>query len=126
MTVPGTGHAVPIPTVTFQRLETSRRGTRQGGGDTALGVAVTTRPAARETLVSEKNGGGTTLHTAVTRRCTTPATTVNIVVSGDTLFSVLLSRVQVGTALGVAVPPDRVTVPPNEHPALGLLSRSPP
>jgi hypothetical protein len=46
--------AVPIPTVTFQRLETSRRGTRQGGGDTALGVAVTTRPAARETLVSEQ------------------------------------------------------------------------
>jgi hypothetical protein len=48
------------------------------------------------------------------------------VVFGDTLFSALLSRVQVGTTLGVAVPPDRVTVPPNEHLALGLLNRSPP
>jgi hypothetical protein len=71
-------------------------------------------------------GSGTALPTAVTQRCTAPAVAMNNVVSSDTPFSAFLSQVLVGTALGVAVPSDKVAVPTTKHPTLSLLSWSPP
>ena len=59
----------------------------------------------------EKNGGGTAPPAAVTRRCTTLTSAVYTGHAGATSFFAALGRGQVGTALGMVVPPDRVAVP---------------
>ena len=51
-----------------------------------------------------KSGGGTALLVAVTRRCTALIAAVYTRHASATSFSVALSRGEVGTALGVAVP----------------------
>jgi len=59
----------------------------------------------------ENYGGGTALQAAVTRWCTTLTAAVYTKRVGATPFSAALGQGQVGTALGVAVPPDTVVVP---------------
>jgi hypothetical protein len=52
----------------------------------------------------DKNGGGITSPVAVTKRCTTLIATMYTEHADATSFSAALTRGQVGTALGVAVP----------------------
>ena len=58
-----------------------------------------------------KNGGGTALLAAMIGGCTALTAAVHTGRTVDSPFSALLSQVQVGTALGVMVPPDTVVVP---------------
>ena len=51
--------------------------------------------------------------------CTVLTEAVHIGHAGDSPFSSFLSRVQVGTVLGVTVPSNTVAVPPRQHAVLG-------
>jgi hypothetical protein len=58
--------AATSPMVEFQWVQTSRWGIGQGGGGTAMGVAVTTQPSPPVSLLSRKKRRSTTVTMAVT------------------------------------------------------------
>jgi len=132
---PSNGH----PTASFN----SSWGTRQGGGGTALRVAVTTQANPAKPLPSGKIGRCTAITIEVTMAvpprlstklatlrkkvamppdntwwCTALHMAVCTITSGDSPSAFAQNQVQVGTALGVAVPPDKgVAVPPRTPPS---------
>ena len=59
----------------------------------------------------DNSGGGTAPLMAVARWCTALTSAVYTGHAGATSFFAALGRGQVGTALGMVVPPDRVAVP---------------